>query len=190
MAEHNFEITELLEKVPAPNGHVDDTAPVDVAAQAEAPQAHVDPVRGVFITSKGTEIELSGKLITILVLERIANQGKPKIPMVEVTLIGGRKQLEANPNHEGYKAQLAEWEDDSRMRQLRYVYTMGVKGKPSQEFIDEQRSFFPTADDIELKYLWVASLIPNDDIAAFSEAVTGQMLPTAKGIEEAANFTA
>ena len=132
-----------LEHLP-PNGHglvetpASEAPPVDESGTG----ARVDPERGVFITSRGDEIELSGKRISALMLERLAADGKPKIPLVEVTLMGKHKQLEANPDHPGYQALLKEWEEDSRSKAVRYTYVMGIKGTPPEEFIAEQREFF------------------------------------------------
>lgn len=181
MAEIAIELDQLMDVEPSQNGHEPGTQP------ETKPAARVDAARGVFITSKGDELELSGKRVTGLMLERVANQGKPKIPMVEVLLLGKHKQLEANANDENYKALLAEWESESKIRTLKYVFTMGVKGQPPQSFIDEQSSFFGTMNDLEMKYLWVASLVPDDDIDAFTEAVMGMTMPTEKGMAEVAD---
>lgn len=149
----------------------------------------IDPARGVFITSRGEEVELSGKPVSALMLERLANEGKPKIPMVEVTLMGKHKQLEAHPNDPSYQALLEEWSMESKMKTMRYLFIMGVKGQPPEDFIAEQREFFPNATANDFKYLWVASLIPDEDIDVFMEAVIGRSIPTAKGLEQSANFS-
>lgn len=175
---------------PSLNGHQDEPEVVSDNAPAETtPVAHVDPTRGVFITSRGDEVHLTGKRINSLVLERISNDGKPRIPMVEVTLVGKHKQLEAHPHDEGYLALLAEWEEGRRVLVLRYLFLMGVKDEPDQEFIDDQRQFFPNASAADMKYLYIASLIPDDDIDTFMEAVMGQTMATQKGLETSANFT-
>lgn len=153
------------------------------------PLAHLDAERGVFITSRGDEIELSGQKLSSLMLERVTSEGKPKIPRVEITLLGKHKELQANPNDPGYLALLKEWEGEQNIRVMRYLFVVGVKGKPSQEFVDEQKQFFPDATDLDLKYLWVASLVPDGDIDSFTEAVMGQSMTTTKGLEGAANFS-
>lgn len=147
----------------------------------------LDAARGVFITSKGEEIQLSNKPVSALIVQQIQNQGKPSIPKVEITLLGKHKQLEANPEHPGYKAELKEWEENSNLAVLRYLCVVGVKGDAPADFIEEHRVFFPNATAAEMKYLWVASRIPDDDLASFTEAVMGQSVPTAKGLEESAN---
>lgn len=146
----------------------------------------VDAARGVFITTRGTEIELADHPVSALIVQRIQQDGKPKIPMIEVTLLGKHKQLEPHPAHEGYQARLKEWEEESQITLLRYLFVVGTKGNPPQEFISQQIEFFPNASDSELKYLWVASRLPDEDMGAFTEAVMGRSLPTAKGLDESA----
>lgn len=152
--------------------------------------AHLDVEKGVFVTSNNNEIPLSGKGISALMLERITNEGKPKIPRQEVTLLGKHKELIANPNDPGYVALLEEWQGDQNIRVMRYMFNVGVAGVPPEEFVDEQRQFFPNASPADLKYLWVASLLPDADIDKFTEAIMGRGLTTTKGLEEAANFSA
>lgn len=147
----------------------------------------VDAVAGVFLTSKGGRIALSDRQVSALIIQRIQQQGKPKIPLVEVTLMGKHKQMEAHPHDEGYLAQLAEWEEESNASLLRYLFNVGVKGQPPQEFLDEYRYYVPDASPQELKYLWVSSQLPDDDIGAFTEALIGQSEPTQKGLDEAAD---
>ncbi len=152
------------------------------------PHAHLDAVRGVFVTSKGGEIELSGQPISSLMLERITNEGKPKIPMIEVTLLGKHKQIQANPNEPGYLALMEEWRSEQNVKVMRYVFVIGAKGQPPQDFIEAQQQFFPDAGDTELKYLWVSSRLPDEDIDKFTEVVMGKNLATTKGVNEAADF--
>lgn len=151
------------------------------------PLPRVDIERGVFITSRNEEIELSDRPVSALIVERLQAEGKPKIPMIEVTVLGKHKQLEPNADHPGYLAQLKEWEAESQLRLLRYLFTVGTKGAPPQEFIDEQAPFFPNATEQEMKYLWVASRLPDDDLGYFTEAVMGRSLPTPKGQQDAAD---
>lgn len=179
------EISTFPDVIPSVNGH--ETAP-DVGA-VSAKEAHVDTARGVFVNSRGEDIELSGKRVSSLMLERFINEGKPRIPMKEVLVLGKHKQMEANPNDPGYLALLAEWEGNQRINQLIYLFTLGVKGKPDDEFVADQLAFFPDASDVTLKYLWVCSMVPDEDIQLLAEAIIGKMLPTTKGLDEAANFT-
>lgn len=177
MTEYSIPLKELEAQFePTLNGHEDDT-----------PHPHVDAQRGVFITSRGTEIELSSQPVSALIVERLQAEGKPKIPMIEVTLLGKHKQLEPFPQHEGYKALLAEWEAEGQLKLMRYLFIVGTKGTPPQDFIDAQSPFFPNATEMEMKYLWVASRLPDEDMGEFVEAVMGRTLPTTKGLEESAN---
>lgn len=152
--------------------------------------AYVDAERGVFFTSNGNELILSGQAISALMLERITNEGKPKIPRIEVTLLGKHKEMQANPHDPGYLALVAEWESEQSIRVMRYMFCVGVKATPSPEFADIHRQFIENATDLDLKYLWVSSLVPNDDIDTFTSALLGQFGVTTKGIDEAANFSA
>lgn len=170
----------MLEGI-APNG----VEVLELAPEAEK-LPRVDVQRGVFITSRRNEIEFSGKSITSLMLERVTSQGKPAIPRVEVTLLGKHKELQANPKDPGYIALLAEWETNQKIAVMRYVFVVGVKGQPPPEFVEEQRMFFPDATDLEMKYLWVASRLPDEDIEVFTEAILGRSIPTERGLQESA----
>lgn len=150
--------------------------------------AHIDAERGVFITSRGEAIPLSGQKISSLMLERVTNEGKPKIPRKEVLLLGKHKELQANASDPDYLALVDEWKAEQNIKVMRYIFVVGVKGQPPSSFIDEQRQFFPEYTDLDMKYLWVTSLLPDEDIDKFTEAVMGQALTTTKGLEEAANF--
>lgn len=146
----------------------------------------IDPVRGVFIASNGQEIELSDKPVNYLIIQQIQTNGKPKIPQIEVLLLGKHKQLEYFPGHEGYQARLKEWEAESELAQMRYLFVAGTKGMPPQDFIDEHLGYLPNATENELKYLWVASRLPYEDIGAFAEALISKTITTTKGLNESA----
>jgi hypothetical protein len=181
MTEYAIPLEDLIPGEGHSNG-VKEFSPLIVSPNS----AHVDPVRGVFITSRGEEIQLSDRPVSALIYERLQNEGKPKIPDIEVTILG-RKAKEPHPGHPGYLARLAEWESESQLAVLRYLFTVGTKGTPPPEFVEEQRPFFPTATDLDMKYLWVASRLPDEDMALFTEAVMGKSLVTAKGLEESAD---
>lgn len=188
MTEHSIDLLGEFTS-PSLNGHPEPETKTPEIKAFEIQGAHVDPARGVFITSKGNGIELSDKVVNALIVQRLNQQGKPKIPMVEVTLMGKHKQLEAHPNDEGYLARLAEWKEEAEMRVGIYMFNTGVKGQPPQDFVDEHAPLFPDATQAELKYLWVCSQLPYEDITSFSEALISRATPTAKGLEEVANFT-
>lgn len=163
--------------------------PSAMSADDSTSIAHVDAEKGVFVTSKGTELQLSGQAISALMLERITNEGKPKIPRVEVTLLGKHKELQANPKDPSYLALLKEWEEEQSIRVMRYMFCVGVKAMPEPEFAELHRQFMPDATELDLKYLWVSSLVPDKDVDKFTEALLGQFGVTSKGIDDAANFS-
>ncbi len=180
MTEFSIPLDEIIA-----NADVNGSTPDASALPPTLPR--IDPVRGVFIASNGNEIELSDHPISALIVQRLQQEGKPKIPMIEITLLGKHKQIEPHAGHEGYRARLTEWEEEAQMRLVRYLFVIGTKGTPPQEFIDEQAQFFPNAPDSERKDLWVASRLPDADIGDFTEAVMGRTLPTAKGLDESAD---
>jgi len=165
----------------------------EVPAEPEidmTPHAGFDATRGVFITSRGDEIELTGKPINKLMLERIVNENKPKIPRKEVLLLGKHKEMQANANDPDYLALVEEWNAELKITILRYLIVVGVKGQPPQEFIDTQRQIFPQSNDTDMKYFWVGSMLADEDIESFSETILGSGTATTKGVESAANFSA
>lgn len=148
----------------------------------------LDIETAVFITSNGYTLQLKRPSnITSLVLERVKQEGKPKIPMVEVTIGGKYKQLEANPNDANYQAMLEEWAVESGIRTMRYLYRLGIEADVPESFIEDRRDFFPNATDGDWKYLYIASLVPDDDIAPLTEAIISMNMPTAKGLQDAAD---
>ncbi len=146
----------------------------------------LDIQRGVFITSTHDEIELSNRRITSLMLERVLNAGKPSVPHIEVTILGKHKEMQENRNDPNYLAALQDWESQQQLRMMRYVFDVGVNGEPPQEFVNEQLDYFPEATRVDLKYLWIASRVPDSDLQAFSEAIVGRTIATSKGLEESA----
>jgi hypothetical protein len=71
---------------------------------------------------------------------------------------------------------------------MRYVLTEGVEENPPKDFIKRYKElYFPDATTDELKYLWVASFVPDqDDVSLLMRAIMGQTIPTSEGLEEAA----
>lgn len=146
----------------------------------------LDIARRVFYTSDGGSIELSMRRVTSLILERVMNEGKPKVPHIEITLMGKHKEIQENRNDPSYIKAVEEWEGDRQLRMLRYICDVGVRGEPPAWFADEQLEYFPDATRVDLKYLWVVSQVPDSDFELFSEALIGQTIATAKGLEESA----
>lgn len=175
---------EIIEPVISENGH-NEAAASEPAALVST--ARIDAARKMFITSRGNEIELSGQRISSLMVERFAKISKPVVPLKVVTLLGKHQQLEANPNDPGYLTLLKEWNSEQNIANLVYLFNVGIKGQPPSEFVEEQTEFFPEADRKTMKYLWVASQLPDEDINTLSEAILGQSLPTEKGLAQSAD---
>lgn len=146
----------------------------------------LDIAGGKFYTSNGNVIELSNRHVSQLMLERVINTGKPKVPHVEITLMGKHKEIQENRNDPSYIQALKDWEGEQQLRILRYMFDIGVKGEPPEWFIDEQTDYFPDASRVDLKYLWVSSLVPDVDMEAFSDTLIGRFIATAKGLDESA----
>lgn len=161
------------------------------AAHEAAPEpikGYLDTERGVFITRSGVELKLVK--VPYLVLERLLNDktGKPKPPIVEVTIAGKYKNREANPNDPDYKQALAEWDSEYQFRLFRYLFSQGVHCDVPTEFKHEHLEFFPGASDSFMQYLFICTLLEDDadEIAALSDAIMGQTMPTASGLEASA----
>lgn len=148
--------------------------------------AFLDVARGVFVTSEGKELEL--RPVRAMIYERIVNSkvGEPQIPMVEVTIAGKHKRLEPNPADPDYLKAMSDWAQEKAFGLAFYLFTAGIKGQPDKAFVDEYRVYFPQANDVEMKYYWVVAQVPDGDIEALMEAVTGQTIPTQAGLELAA----
>jgi hypothetical protein len=147
------------------------------------------------VCADGTRLTLLP--IPKLVLERLYNDtaGKPKIPIVEVTIGGQYKRNEPNPEDPAYKQALDEWQSAKNIGLARYLVIHGVAESAPDDFADEYRSYSPGMSDFDLKYLWVLTRFGPDDatqtegVKVLSEAITGQTVPTAEGLEKAeANF--
>lgn len=161
----------------------------DSTPSPDTPKGHLDAERGVYVTRSGIELELVK--VPYLVLERLMNDksGRPKPPIVEVTIAGKYKHREPNPNDEGYKQALAEWESEYQFRLFRYLFSQGVRCDVPSEFVKTHLEFFPGSSDAFLQYLWVCTLLEDDadEIAALSDAIMGQSMPTQSGLQDAAN---
>lgn len=177
-----------------PNGL---TETMDVSAIADDIEQYVkeaeehradrlDPVNKTYTLSNGEVLQLTGKRITSLVLERFSSEGKPLIPVVEVTIGGKHKSVEYHHHDPGYEAKLAEWQEQVNLRTMRYIFTRGIAGDPPEEFVEEHRYWFPNIDRVEMRYIWLCSIIPDDDINDLTDALIGMSMPTAGGISEVA----
>ncbi len=125
-----------------------------------------------------------------LVLERFRTntRGRPVPPKQTVTYADGSTSTEDNPNDPEYLKAMAEWELERGMRVTNYILVEGIVENPSEEFMEQYREYFPDATAKELKYLWIASLLPDqDELTDLITAIVGQTMPTREGLEEAAN---
>ncbi|MCI0347918.1 MAG: hypothetical protein L0Z53_00700, partial [Acidobacteriales bacterium] len=77
---------------------------------------------------------------------------------------------------------------ENQMRLFRYLFSKGVNADVPDVIAREFREYFPDASDGMVKYLYVVDCLENDedDIAALADAVMGQTMPTASGLEDAA----
>lgn len=131
--------------------------------------------------------------IAKLILERLYNDqsGKPKVPIIEVTIAGQYKKNESNPEDPDYKKALDQWQSEKNIGLARYLVTHGIAESAPEEFADEYRSYAPGMADHDLKYLWVLTKFGPDDasqtegVKVLSEAITGQTVPTKEGIAKA-----
>lgn len=132
----------------------------------------------------GTTVELLP--VPPLTLEHIVNSeaGKPKPPTIRV---GTNRRAEANPDDPTFKVALTAWEQGKQKRVLLYLAVHGVKTDPPEDFMDEHAMYLdPSASFDEMKYLWLASKLPDGaEIARFIEAVTSQTTVTEAAIQEA-----
>lgn len=134
------------------------------------------------------ETTLHLKPVSPLILERLqSNQtGMPQPPVVDVELAGGRKRKEANPNDPDYQASLARWRTAQGVKMFEYCFSFGVVERPPKEFVDGHRYFFPEATEFEMQYLWIGSLVGDEnELTGLLNAVIGQTNVTREGLEEA-----
>lgn len=128
--------------------------------------------------------------LSSLVVERIQSdeKGKPQIPVQEVRYANDQTAQEANPNDPDYLLELSKWQINKSYLLMRYVLTEGIVENPPKDFIKRYKElYFPDASNDELKYMWVASFVPDqDDISLLMKAIMGQTIPTGEGLEEAA----
>lgn len=148
----------------------------------------IDYARHVFIARDGTELEL--RPIPKLILERLYNDktGRPKPPLVDVTIAGQFARKQANPNDPDYLKACEQWDAERNLRLTRYVLTYGIKTDAPESFAEEYREFFPHANAQELRYLWVAQLLGEtnaEDWKVLTEGIISQTAVTESGVAQA-----
>lgn len=147
----------------------------------------VDHKKKTVTLENGTVFHL--KRISTLVLERLRAdpRGKPVPPVQTVTYANGATAEETNANDPDYLEALQEWRVNQAYRITRYALTEGISDNAPKDFVQRYRElYFPEASDDELKYLWVASFLPDQDAAIeLMQIIVGQSVPTEKGFESA-----
>lgn len=150
--------------------------------------AQLNAVARQVTLKNGTVLNL--KPLNPLVLERFRtyNKGRPEPPIQEVKYADGSVAKEPNPNDPEYLAALASWDYERGLRITNYILVEGVSDVPPQEFIDEYSEYFPESTAKEMKYLWVSSLVVDqEELTELIAYIVGQTVPTKGGLEEAAN---
>lgn len=149
-------------------------------------EAFVDYEKRQFVTRDGVALDMQP--VSKMIIERMYSDQskKPKPPVVEVVLGGTYTSKQTNPDDPDYQKALANWQSEKNMRVLKYGLVHGIKNSPPAPFIEEYAEYFPDATEPDMKYLWVVSMLGPDgeDIPLITEAITGQTMPTEKGIED------
>lgn len=137
----------------------------------------------------GTTVKL--RKLSTLVIERLRadERGKPKPPIQEVTYANNVTAQEENPNDPEYLEKVDSWRANRAFLLMRYVISEGIDGTPPESFLTNYReNYFPEATDTELKYLWIATLIPDqEEMTNLMRVIMGQTVPTPEGLAEAAD---
>lgn len=151
--------------------------------------ARIDYEHHQFIARDGTVLTM--KPIPKLLLERLYNsqEGKPKVPVVEVMIAGQFPRKESNPEDPDYKQALEEWQTAKNLRIVRFVIINGIVDPAPDCFVRENSEFFPDETEGGMKYLWIVSLLGSEgeDLQLLSEALMSQTAVTEKGVELASN---
>lgn len=140
-----------------------------------------------------SEVRLTLKPLSKLVLERLYNNqdGKPKVPIIEVEIGGKFKAKEANPEDPEYKDALAKWQSDKNLGLARYLILNGIFEDVPDDFAEEYREYAPAINGRDLKYLWVLSVLGETDdqqtegLKVLTEGLFGMVAPTEQGMREA-----
>lgn len=148
---------------------------------------YLDPAKREFHCSNGTVWKLSSRTFNPLIVMQIQSNGRPEVPKVEVTLLGKHKQLQDNPNDPAYKTALEQWHIQANTRVMQYIFGTGINsGEIPDEFVEEYLEYVPNAKNAEIKYAYITSMTPTDDIGALMDAIMGETEPTEKGMQQVA----
>lgn len=149
------------------------------------------PELGVFMTESGQRFTL--QKTNPLLIERLVDtqQGKPEIPIIEVSAPGGRKRLEANPKDPDYLAAVNVWEREKQIKLLVYLFSKGIQESPTEEEIETLRDVLPDESQAMYKYLWVGEKVEGDldegEAIQLMQAIMGLVRPTQEGLQVAAD---
>lgn len=126
--------------------------------------------------------------INSLVIYQLRNDryGEPQPPLVEVA-VGpkGQKRKEVNPDDPDYLERRRKWEEARGNNFIKYVWERGVTDQPPADDLKRLKEFLPHASASDLKYMWIAEQMDDDEIGDLTEAITAQTAPTEAGIAEA-----
>lgn len=153
-----------------------------------APGFHKE--RGVFVTQSGQTFTIAKT--NPLLIERLVDtqQGKPDVPVIEVSAPGGRKRLESNPRDPDYLEAVAVWEREKQIKLLVYLFSKGIRENPTPEEVENLRDVLPDESEAMYKYLWVGEKVEGDldtgEAILLMQAIMGLVRPTQEGLEEAA----
>ena len=151
-----------------------------------APEQNGQLPRGQWKSSEGVILHLRG--IPPLFLERLSSDesGKPSVPEVEVTYLGGKKGKEQNPNNPEYLEAVKTWKGKREMAMIMTIIGRGVADNPPEDFVIEMKEMFPSYTQGQMKYLWVTTLLlePNDVLDLIS-AIMSLTMATEDEVESA-----
>lgn len=150
----------------------------------------VEPAKShrTYITKSGAVLEL--RPVSSVLIQKLKRDtfGKPKPPIVE-SEVGPRKVKVKEPNSDDpeYKEALAEWENGQNEKALKYIFTRGIVNVAPEEDVERLQSFFPGDNADGIKFAWLLEVLADDEdeISNLVRVITGQTVPTEKGISEA-----
>lgn len=140
-----------------------------------------------YTTRMGVVLALQPISPIIVMRLRSDKWGMPQPPVEEVA-VGPKQKLvkQANKEDPDYKERLRQWEIDQNEKILIYAWSQGIKTNPPKKDLDLMIELFPGASENQLKYLWVSSVLgDDDDIAELTEAIISQSVVTEQGIRDA-----
>lgn len=180
-------------------GQVDEVVRREVDAAVDFMQSglpRLDPEKHLVYLSNGEVLQLKPihqLRIANLYNDRTGEPEPPEPPLVEVVYGGKIKRMEPNrgdPDYQAlytaYEAEHEEWNARHQLRIMQGLYLQGIEvGDIPAEFAEEHAYFYPDSNKFSLRYDYICSLVPDEDIEWLVEAITGQTTATPKGVAEA-----